>query len=109
MLCALTSRINGLQAERLLETTVSGEPASSSGPQQNLFTTLAGFFVEGAAHATNKHRSTNIARRSEPAPSSRTESHSARTSCSVLKVDVSVFGDTTPSFFASLALSTARI
>jgi hypothetical protein len=37
------------------------------------------------------------------------ESHSANTSCSVLNVAVSVFAETTPSFFASRVLSTARI
>jgi hypothetical protein len=42
----------------------------------------------------------------EPAPLA--ESHSANTSCSVLKVAVSVFAETTPSFFASRVLSTAR-
>jgi hypothetical protein len=36
------------------------------------------------------------------------ESHSAKTSCSVLNVAVSVFAETTPSFVASRVLSTAR-
>lgn len=39
----------------------------------------------------------------------RVESHSVKISCSVLKVDVSVFADTAPNFFASRALSAARI
>ncbi len=36
------------------------------------------------------------------------DSHSANTSCSVLNVAVSVFAETSPSFFANLVLSTAR-
>jgi hypothetical protein len=36
------------------------------------------------------------------------ESHSANTSCSVLNVAVSVFAETTPSFFANRVLSMAR-
>ena len=36
------------------------------------------------------------------------DSHSANTSCSVLNVAVSVFGETTPSFFPNRVLSRAR-
>jgi len=42
----------------------------------------------------------------EPTPVK--ESHSANTSCSILNVALSVFAETTPSFFASRVLSTAR-
>src|ERR1035441_6155340 len=60
------------------------------------------------------HAARRIARRrelglrvpGEPTPAE--ESHSANTSCSVLNVAVSVFAETTPSFFASRVLSTAR-
>jgi hypothetical protein len=37
------------------------------------------------------------------------EAYSAKTSCSVLKVEVSVFADTAPNLFANRAWSTARI
>jgi len=37
------------------------------------------------------------------------ELHSANTSCSVLNVEVSVFAESTPSFLASLLLSTAKL
>ena len=37
------------------------------------------------------------------------EFYSVKTSCSVLKAEVSVFADTAPNFFANLTWSTARI
>ena len=37
------------------------------------------------------------------------KTHSVKTSCRVFKVEVSVFADTVPSFFANRPLSTERI
>ena len=44
-----------------------------------------------------------------PAKPDRLKSHSVKTSCSVVKVDFSVFADTAPNFFPNRDLSTARI
>ncbi len=52
------------------------------------------------------HQSSKRVRDGEPTPVE--ESYSAKTSCSVLNVAVRVFAETTPSFFTSRVLSTAR-